>query len=125
MSYRLIGSFVFSAALAAAGYFILQSDIQATDTGDALARLGKALFYGAGALASVFLILSFVPSAFSAWKRFAIWFVPFAALLFALYPYPGSGDFMSPYPTQVIRWVSALFVAISIAITAKVYFSKR
>jgi len=40
---------------------------------------GIRLFYGMGALALVFLILLFVPQAVSAWKKFAIWYVPIAA----------------------------------------------
>lgn len=78
--------------------------------------IGNALFYGSGALALVFLILLFTPSAFPAWKKFAIWFVPIAAILFAMYPDPGSGDYFSPYPEQVFQWVSILYVIISAVI---------
>jgi len=77
-----------------------------------------ALYYGMPALALVFLILLFIPQAFSAWKKFAIWFVPLAALLFAFYPDPGSGDLFSPYPEQIFRWVSGLYVVVSILIIA-------
>lgn len=108
------------------GYSILQTDLQASATGDLLVRLGKALFYGSGALALVFLILLFVPQAFPAWKKFAVWFVPLAALLFVVYPEPGSGDLFSPYPEQIFRWVSALYVIISaLIITLKFFSSKR
>ena len=77
-----------------------------------------ALYYGMPALALIFLILAFVPQAFYAWKRFAVWFVPIAALLFIFYPEPGSGDLFSPYPEQVFRWVSALYIIVSLAIIA-------
>jgi hypothetical protein len=73
----------------------------------------------------VFLILLFVPRAFGAWKKFAIWFVPLAALLFAFYPDPGSGDFLSPYPEQVFQWVSALYVLISLIIIAVSSFRQK
>lgn len=96
-----------------AGYLILRMDLNAGSTGDMLVKTGKGLFYGFSALAIVFVLLMFVPSAFQAWKKFAIWFVPLAALLFAFYPNPGSGDFFSPYPEQIFQWVSALYVLVS------------
>lgn len=77
-----------------------------------------ALYYGAGALAIVFFVLLFTSRAFSAWKKFAVWFVPLATLLFIFYPEPGSGDLFSPYPEQVFQWVSGLYVLISVAIIA-------
>lgn len=76
-------------------------------------HIGDPLFYGMSALALVFLILLFVPQAFSAWKKFAIWFIPLATLLFIFYPDPKSGDLFSPYPEQVFQWVSTLYVLIS------------
>jgi beta-lactamase regulating signal transducer with metallopeptidase domain len=69
--------------------------------------------YGGGALALVFVLLYAFPQAFNAWKKFAIWFIPLAALLFVFYPNPGSGDFLSPMPEQVFQWVSVLYVAVS------------
>jgi len=81
-------------------------------------RVGDAIFYGMGALALVFLLLLAVPQAFPAWKKFAIWFVPIAAILFATYSDPASGDFISPYPETVFKWVSALYVLISVIIIA-------
>ncbi len=110
--------FVFSLMGSVIGYFILQSDLHASVTGDMLVKLGKGLVYGSSALALIFFILLFTPQAFRAWKKFAIWFIPLAALLFIFYPNPGSGDFFSPYPEQVVRWVSCLYVAISILIIA-------
>ena len=81
-------------------------------------RLGDPLFYGGGALSLIFLILLFFPSAFGTWKKFAVWSIPLVALLFAFYPNPGSGDFLSPYPEQVFKWVSVLYALISFAIIA-------
>src|SRR3989344_5696662 len=83
------------------------------------------LLNGSGALALIFLTLLFIPQAFPAWKKFAVWFVPLVALLFIVYPNPGSGDLFSPYPEQVFRWVSGLYVAASILIIAVKYISLR
>ena len=92
---------------------------------DSFERVGNALFYGSGALALIFLTLLFIPQAFPAWKKFAVWFVPLVALLFIVYPNPGSGDLFSPYPEQVFRWVSGLYVTISLLIIAVKYISLR
>ena len=105
----LLGSLFCSVA----GYAILHSDLNASATGDFLIRLGDGLFYGSGALALVFLLLLLVPRAYPAWKKFAVWFVPLAAILFAIYPNPGSGDLFAPYPEQVYRWVSGFYVLAS------------
>lgn len=83
-----------------------------------LTWIGDGLYYGAGALMLIFFILLFSPHAFSAWKKFAIWFVPLAALLFIFYPDPGSGDLFSPYPEQVFQWVSILYILVSTVIIA-------
>ncbi len=88
-------------------------------------NLGDPIFYGAGALAIVFLVLLFFKKAFSAWKKFAIWFVPLAALLFIFYPDPGSGDLFSPYPETVFQWVSILYIIISLVIITIVSLRKR
>ena len=84
-----------------------------------LAWIGDGIFYGLGALTIIFLILLFLPQAFPAWKKFAIWFIPLAALLFIFYSDPGSGDYFSPYPEQVFRWVSGLYVLVSLIIIAQ------
>ncbi|HEY4494188.1 MAG TPA: hypothetical protein VJB95_02030 [Candidatus Paceibacterota bacterium] len=82
-------------------------------------RLGDPLFYGMLALTVVFLILLFIPRAFDAWRKFAVWFIPLAVLLFIFYPDPGSGDLFSPYPEQVFQWVSGLYVLISVFIIVR------
>jgi hypothetical protein len=79
-------------------------------------NIGDPLFYSMPALALVFFILLFTPRAVSVWKKFAIWFIPLATLLFIFYPNPGSGDYFSPYPEQVFRWVSILYVVVSVLI---------
>jgi hypothetical protein len=81
-------------------------------------RVGDPLFYGMGALALVFFILLFSPRTFYVWKKFAIWFVPLAALLFIFYTDPGSGDLFLPYPEQVFQWVSGFYVLVSAVIIA-------
>jgi hypothetical protein len=81
-----------------------------------LTNIGNALYYGAGALTIVALVLLATPQAYSAWKKFAIWFVPLTALLFVFYPGPGAGDLFSPYPETVYKWVSTLYVAVSLLI---------
>jgi len=110
--------FIFSTLGVIVGYFILHMDLQASATGDLLVRLGKSLIYGMGALTIIFLILLFLPRAFSAWKKFAIWFIPIAVVIFIAYREPGSGDFFSPYPEQVFQWISALYVLVSLVIIA-------
>ena len=82
-------------------------------------RVGNPLFYGMPALTLVFFILLFLPRTFPVWKKFAIWFIPLATLLFVFYPDPGSGDYFSPYPEQVFRWVSMIYVVISVLIILK------
>ncbi len=97
-------------------YLILHSNLNAGVTGEILVRLGKSLFYGMSALSFIFLILLFIPRAFPAWKKFAIWFIPLMTLLFVFYPDPGSGDYFSPYPEHIFRWVSIIYVLISLLI---------
>ena len=83
---------------------------------DSYENIGNPLFYGMSALSIIFLILTFLPETFPAWKKFAKWFIPLATLLFIFYPDPGSGDYLSPYPEQVFKWVSIVYVAVSLAI---------
>jgi len=84
-----------------------------------LNNIGDPLFYGMSALSVVFLILLFTPQAFSAWKKFAKWFIPIATLIFIFYPDPGSGDLFSPYPEQVFRFISVFYVIASIFVIFK------
>lgn len=76
-------------------------------------RIGAPLFYGMGALALVFLTLLTIPKAWPAWKRFAIWFVPVAAILLAIYPEPNSWDVL-PSPQEFSKWVSGIYILVSV-----------
>lgn len=76
-------------------------------------RLGDPIFYGMGALALVFLTLLTIPKAWPAWKRFAIWFVPVAAILLAIYPEPNSWDVL-PSPQEFSKWVSGIYILVSV-----------
>jgi hypothetical protein len=89
-----------------------------------LNEIGDPLFYGASALAVVFLLLIFLPKAFPAWRKFAIWFVPLAALLFVFYPEPGAFDLFSPNPETVFRWVSGLYVIVSVVLIVRTSLKK-
>lgn len=90
-----------------------------------LTWIGDGFFYGMPALALVFLILLFTPQAFPAWKKFAIWFIPLATLIFVFYDGPSSGDYFSPYPEQVFKWVSILYVVASFAIIFKSFVTRK
>ena len=81
-------------------------------------RIGDPLLYGGAALAIVFLILFAYPKGKPAWKKFAVWFIPLATLLFIFYPNPGSGDFLSPMPEQIFQWVSAFYIFVSVAVVS-------
>lgn len=139
MNRKVIGlSLIFSTALLIAGYFLSSSyefglcySNLETLTFDvschaAYEKIGATLFYGMSALAIVFFILLFTPSAFPAWKKFAKWFIPIATLIFIFYSGPGSGDYFSPYPEQVYKWISILYVIVSvILITVSALKSRR
>jgi len=77
---------------------------------------GAALYYGMGALSIVFLILLVFPKSSNSWKGFAWWFIPIAMLLFATYK--GSGYF-SWDPERVFRWVSGLYILVSLIVIAQ------
>lgn len=75
-----------------------------------------AVLYGAGALSIVFFALLCFPQAFRAWKKFAIWYVPFSVFVFATYDGPSPGDFLSPHPEQLFQWFSGFYVIVSLVI---------
>ena len=91
----------------------------------ALDQDGNSIYPVTGALAVVFLLLLFTPRALAAWKKFAMWFVPLAALLFVFYSEPRSGDLFSPYPEQIYQWISALYVFVSVLIITYKYLRPR
>lgn len=93
-------------------------------------KIGEPLFYGMSALSVVFFVLIFVPHAFNAWKKFAVWYVPVAALIFVVWPTSSGGglgvapSFIGPSATQVYQFVSALYIAVSLGIIAYAWRSK-
>jgi|GEM_PF-773711 len=97
-------------------YYNLAENTFDVSCGDWYWNTGLPLYYGMPALALVFLVLLFLPQAFQSWKKFAKWFIPIAALIFIFYGDPGAGDLFSPYPEEVFRWVSILYVVVSIVI---------
>ncbi|MGB3921981.1 MAG: hypothetical protein WBL19_01700 [Minisyncoccia bacterium] len=88
-------------------------------------RIGDPLFYGMGALTLVFLVLLSAQQAIPAWKKFAKWFIPLAALVFIFYSEPGSGNYFAPYPEQVFKWLSGLYVVISFWIIGRVVLNQK
>ena len=87
-------------------------------------RVGDPVFFGMGALAIVFFVLTFFPKAWGAWKKFATWFVPVAALIFIFYKDPGSMNLVSPYAETVFMWVSGIYIGVSLVIIARSAFKK-
>jgi hypothetical protein len=79
-------------------------------------RVGDGLFFGMGAVSFIFLVLLAMPRAFKAWSKFALWFIPLGALLMAFYPEPRGFFSVGPNAIQVIQWVSALYVLVSMVI---------
>jgi len=88
-------------------------------------RVGDPLLYGGLALSVVFALLLLIPSGFAVWKKFAIWFVPLAVLLFIFYPEPGAWDFLSPMPEQLFQWVSIFYVAVSAILIGYAHLTKQ
>lgn len=114
------------------GYILTNSTVFSICAPDAYScrelynSIGDPLFYGMVALSSVFVLLLAFPSAFNAWKNFALWFLPPAIDLFATYKGPGGG-FMDPLPgtITVYRWVGGFYVIISVLIIAVSVLRKK
>lgn len=88
-------------------------------------NIGSPLLPAATALSLVFLTLSFVPKAFTAWKESMLWFIVLAAVLFVAYPTGGGPSgfgitgFIGRPASEVYLYTSILFVvasAVSIAL---------
>ena len=78
-----------------------------------LNSFGDALYVGFGALAIVFFALIFAGSAaFQTWKKFAVWYIPLAALIFIFY-HPNPGDWAAPLREDVLFLVAAVYVILS------------
>lgn len=124
---QIVALGIISLIVLAAGYYIAK----VYECGNSLFcnflyfRVGDALLYGMGALVIVFIVLYLVPQAYGTWKKFAIWFVPLAALVFIFTPEPQGFDLLTPYPEQVFQWVSVLYVLVSLAIIGWVAFGSK
>jgi hypothetical protein len=125
-SRQLIFSFILSVAGLVIGVFFLKFyNCQPSIFCYNLITKSSALFYGMSALAVIFFFLLLFPQAVENWKKFAKWFVPITALIFIFYDGPGPGDLLSPYPEQVFRWLSILYVVASLLIVAWSLTGKR
>ncbi len=112
-------SFFASALLFFAGYLLTNSVEVGFCSQDEyscrqiLNTIGDTLYVGMGALAIVFLALIFAgKGAFQTWKKFAVWYIPFAALIFVFYN-PNPGDWAAPLREDVLFWVAAIYVVLS------------
>jgi len=93
---KIILAFIFSLIGLGIGYVLTNSiqfgmckvDELVTEASciNSFERVGDPLFYGMAALAIVFLVLLFRPSAVGAWKKFAKWYIPIVTLIFIFYP---------------------------------------
>lgn len=80
-----------------------------------LTQLGNALFYSMQAIAAVFIVLLLVPQAFTAWKKFAVWYLPLMFIYFVIYE---NGGFFSIPEESVYRFLSIVYAVISLTIIA-------
>ena len=85
-------------------------------------KIGGILFYSMQAIVVVFVALLFLPKAFGAWKRFAIWYIPLMLIYFAIYKNEG---FFSVPEESVYRFLSAVYLIVSLAIILFVSFRKN
>lgn len=119
-----------------AGYVLTNSVVFGICDGDSiecrglLNRVGDPAYFGFAALSVVFALLIFVPKAFSAWMKFAIWYVPLVAILFAIAPTPGGGigaapSVVGPTPERIYLWGSVTYVVVSICIIVVQYIRYR
>jgi hypothetical protein len=83
---------------------------------------GNALFYGMQGLAVIFALLLLVPTAFQAWKKFAIWYIPFMFIYFAMYKNEG---FFSIPEKDIYAFFTGVYVLISVVIIAISALIKR
>ena len=90
-----------------------------------LLHIGDMFFFSSIALAIVFLILLFAPRAVSAWRKFAIWYVPLAAVIIG-WPEgdPGSWN-IGPTTEQTALWLGVAYVVVSALIVVRVIFFKH
>ena len=79
-------------------------------------RIANPLYYGCFALGISFILLFIFPRTLTIWKYFGYWFIPLAFIILATYPNPGAGDFLSPDPSTLARWISYFYATVSIVI---------
>ena len=88
-------------------------------------RLGSAIFTGSLGLLIVFGLLWLMPKGFNLWKRFAIFYIPFALLVYIGYQDPGSGDFFSPHAVEVFPWISVVYVLMSAVLISYAHLKNK
>jgi hypothetical protein len=77
---------------------------------------GEAIFYAAVAFLVISFVLWFLPKAFSKWKKFALYATPVVGLIFVFYEGSRGFDLISPSPEFVFKWVSIVYVVVSLLI---------
>lgn len=86
---------------------------------------GEAMFYGFGALTIIFALLLLVPKAYSAWKEFAVWFLPPALAIFITYrDVGGFGNFL-PHADSVFRFLAGAYIVCSFLVILWSLLSKK
>lgn len=110
MGYWLSNSYEFG--LCQANYAANTFDVSCHQLFD---KIGNALFYGMQGLAVIFALLLLVPTAWQAWKKFAIWYIPFMFIYFAMYKNEG---FFSIPEKDMYAFFTGVYVLISVVIIA-------
>ncbi len=126
LNWLVIGLLAFSIVGIVAGYILFHA-FQFNICGQSLfctdlMNKGNALFYSMQAIGAVFLVLLFVPQAFSAWKKFAIWFLPLMFIYFAIYKNEG---FFSIPEESIYRFLSIVYVLVSLILISLTALRKR
>lgn len=105
------------------GYFFLapcDPDRNYLCEGPYAESMGQPIFSGSMALTLIFIILIFLPKPyFTAWGKFAIWFVPLAVLWIIMTPTRGGSGlgFGLNFDRELaIMWSSGLYITISLLI---------
>lgn len=87
-------------------------------------KTAPAILYGSLGLFLVFILLLLIPTSFSAWKRFAIWYIPLAAVLFVIWHDPRGFD-ITPPPVVAYKFISAIYVIVSTIIIFRHWWKTR
>ena len=78
--------------------------------------IGIKLFYPFLALIPIFLILFFIPRAVSAWKKFAVWYIPIVGIFVALSSPGDAGWIIGPTYSQYVQGLGAIYLGSSLSI---------